>query len=697
MPPQHFMREDLLGVTLGTLLFALVLLSPGYLLGWLLDLLNFRRLHWLEQLGAGLTLSVAITPILIFHLWTTISITAVWAFYAVCGISFVYLFSRRIQFEVPGFLLGACGVWLLVAVLSGIDLQWGSRLFPSILTYDFSVRTAMIAEISRDGLPAQNPFFYPGHAVLLRYHYFWLILCSLIDLLGQGWVSARQALIAGNVWCGWALMSTVVLYCRYFHPFAGRSYRQSAKWAIAILAIAGLDILPNTIFNASQIIAHTGIVYPSSEWWNEPVTGLVHAVLWVAHYVLGLIACFTAFLLLWIGAREKTAQAILHALCAGLCLASAAGLAIYMVFTFAIFLVIWGGRILIRGGGVQRMMWPVTGIVAAIAVLPYLRILQAAGGAGGTFATFGVRRLLLFHLLLDSLGYSPAQIQLGDLLMLPLNYFLETGIWFTLALIWGARVYRRRNRVSEAELAAISMFGISVFVGTFLRSGVIANNDLGWRSMLFAQLILAIWSVTPLRAWWRLRARSHHRAAAFRRFATVLVVLGALSTAYEVLILRFYVPLSALGAVRQFEWFGQDGEPGRRIYDARFVYQQLDRIAEPTSIVQSNPTTAISMFQGLYGAQRSAAADSSCGAAFGGEGDCRLMHDQLAALFNDPATAKGTEVDLVCERWKIDYLVSKDDDPVFANRSSWVWTRTPVASAERVRAIACGSLQNQVR
>jgi hypothetical protein len=55
--------------------------------------------------------------------------------------------------------------------------------------------------------------------------------------------------------------------------------------------------------------------------------------------------------------------------------------------------------------------------------------------------------------------------------------------------------------------AALIMFAVSLLVGTFLRSNVINNNDLGWRSVLFAQFIVLIWSVDPLRAWWRSRPR----------------------------------------------------------------------------------------------------------------------------------------------------------------------------------------------
>ena len=54
--------------------------------------------------------------------------------------------------------------------------------------------------------------------------------------------------------------------------------------------------------------------------------------------------------------------------------------------------------------------------------------------------------------------------------MLPLNYFLETGVWFLLAILWVSRIVRRRRAIPVAERAAFGMFTVSLLVGSFLRS-----------------------------------------------------------------------------------------------------------------------------------------------------------------------------------------------------------------------------------
>ena len=88
----------------------------------------------------------------------------------------------------------------------------GERLYPPVFAYDLNLRTEVIHGLALRGLPAVNPLFFPGHTVALRYHYFWLMPCAMVERVSGGWVNSRQSLIAADVWCGWALMAMVVLY-----------------------------------------------------------------------------------------------------------------------------------------------------------------------------------------------------------------------------------------------------------------------------------------------------------------------------------------------------------------------------------------------------------------------------------------------------------------------------------------------------
>src|SRR6202042_661628 len=166
------------------------------------------------RMVSGLAISVAMVPVIEFLLWTYLTISAVWAFHLIAMVICLGVMVRS-KLSIPRWIGGAALAWLAIVWASGIDLQIGNRLFPSVLIYDYNLRSAVIDGIARLGIPAKNPLYFPGHLESLRYHYFWFLPFALVERLG---VSARQALIASAVWCGWALMSVVVLALRYFHP-----------------------------------------------------------------------------------------------------------------------------------------------------------------------------------------------------------------------------------------------------------------------------------------------------------------------------------------------------------------------------------------------------------------------------------------------------------------------------------------------
>jgi hypothetical protein len=686
MPEAHYTSDDIIGVVLSTILFAPLLLAPGYLLGWLCNPLGFRRQSRSWKVLYSLVLSVSAAPILVFLLGTFGSDRAVWTFYFVVLLSVpasrILRHTKPPGSVVPRWAVCAALAWALVVWLSGIDLQFGDRLYPPVFAYDLNLRTEVIHGLSLRGLPAVNPLFFPGHAVPLRYHYFWFLPCAMVERLGGGLLNARHTLIAADAWCGWALMAIVVLYLRHFHPAGDRKLHARAKWGIAMLAVAGLDILPNLFLDIANHFTGKWFVFCSAEWWNSPVTAFPHAVFFEAHHVAGLIACFTGFLLLW-AARRDAHPNWASAICAGLCFATAAGTSIYVAFTFAIFLAGWGAVVFVRGGWSQRIVWVASGATAAICAGAYLSGIRDAGGAGGRFLLPTVRSFSPFDIVMPSFGFTWNQIAVANFIALPLNYFLETGMWFVLAVMWCKRAIRRRN--SDAGYAALMMFGTSLLVGTFLKSGVINFNDLGWRSVLIAQLILLIWSVDPLRAWWRRRSLGSSRTLA------ALVVLGLASTVYDFVWMRFYIPLSDRGAIPVAKWFGHDHEQGARTFSARQAYEKLDELMPAYAVMQANPNYWNDVLQGLYGLRQTASFDWACGSTMGGNPiDCERMQRQLIPLFNDPTASKSLDIDTVCDNWGINVLVAKDDDPVFQDREAWPWQKYPLAWNERVRAIECG-------
>src|SRR5205085_1358213 len=117
---------------------------------------------------------------------------------------------------------------------------------------------------------------------------------------------------------------------------------------------------------------------------------------------------------------------------------------------------------------------------------------QSAGG--GPFLQFTIRSFLITDTLISS--SHPAQrwvMPVGSVLLLPLNYFMELGFFFLIGLFQWRRMLASRNFFGHRELCGFMMAATSVILCTFLRSGVIAINDLGTRGFLVAQFVLLIW------------------------------------------------------------------------------------------------------------------------------------------------------------------------------------------------------------
>src|SRR5580692_2894689 len=322
-------------------LFPLFVLIPGYALAWLLDLFEFRRRTWLFRGALSVPLSIAIAPILSYLAGRYFSMTAVWVLYAA---SWVYVavvvfrgFALRGSKEpAPRSPAGTwrmavaiLSVWGALALFSLVDLQIGGKLYYSTTAFDFSVRTQFIHAISATGIPPANPFFFPGHAQPLRYHYFWLMLCSMVDVAGGAFVGPRHAWIGGVIWCGAGFLALVALFFRLFAYRGPETFRRRTLVGILLLGVTGLDILPNAFYWVTYSMGLTGGIPPSIQFWNEQVDSFTFTALWQAHSLAALIACLIAFLLLWEAPRHTGADRWKYAAVAGIALASCVGASVY--------------------------------------------------------------------------------------------------------------------------------------------------------------------------------------------------------------------------------------------------------------------------------------------------------------------------------------------------------------------------------
>jgi hypothetical protein len=688
------MAMDCGAILFGFGLFSLIAFLPGYAMGWWLNVLRFRTRTLPFRLAASAPLALALGPILSYVLGRAFTLAAAELVYALLSIYALYLFARALR-GVPRRLIAAglapflalIAVWLVIALVSLADLQIGRRVYFSIIAFDYSVRTAFTSAIAASGIPPQNPFFFPGHPVGLRYHYFWLILCAVARQAGGPFLDSRQAFIAGTLWCGIALICLVPLYLRVFSPLGADGLRRRSLIGIALLGVTGLDILPALLMLWLSAKGWIGGISPSVEWWNNQVDGWIYTMLWEPHYLCSLVACLTGFLVVWdLPADASRRSRATAGIVAGAALASAVGAGIYVALVFGIFLCVWTLITIAKKWHRETAVLAVAGGVAIALSIPYLTSLTGTGssGSGGQSLQLTVRAFDLGEIVLRVLRLDrPWQILLGDAVWLPLNYFLELGFFFAAGFLAWSRFRAQRTRLTRAGLAAFTMAATSVAICTFVKSTAHANNDLGWRGFLIAQFVLLL-SAADLLAGEIPRDR--------KPLLRVLLVLGVAGVLYDLAILRFYPLLSDAGLVPKIEWLARDGQLGRRTYANREAYQWLRARTPLQAIIQQNPDPVYQdTFYGLYANRQTVAEDSNCGAGFGGDPrECGPVLARLTPLFAAGA-GSGSFAD-TCQNLPIDILAAKDTDQAWQDRNSWVWTRTPIFANDFVRLFSCRAL-----
>jgi hypothetical protein len=702
----HFMISDLIGTSVAFLLFALFIFIPGYVAGWFANIFAFRRRTLLARFAMSVPLSIGLFPILTYLLWHW-SPVATWMMYGGCLISFVALMlhEREMWLSRPpvtkkvGIILAIIAGWILLGMLCLVDLQLGDRIYSPTVAHDYMLRTAVTAAITRTGIPAANPYFFPGRPFVLRYHYFWMMPCSLVEQLGGSLVSPRQALIGATLWCGIGLMALVPLYLRFFQPKGAFHIERRTLIGIALLSVTGLDIVPVTLFEWV-----TGRIVPSIEWWNSPVAAWITSVLWVPHHVASLIACLTGFLVIWQGRRARYNR-VCAGVVAGLMFASAVGLSVYVTFVFAVFLAIWLGIAMAKKYESDVVVICISGVVALAAAGVFLFELHQ-GKTGQTSEAgfpvqFTIRPFTFAEALVETFWPQwPWLKPAVDLLLLRMNYLLELGLFFTIGMLQWKRMRSSKVFFNQKELCGFTMVVTAILICTFLRSTVIIYNDLSWRGFLLAQFILLIWGaelwdegvlqLPGLAQGGSAKATSSKNQ---RFLIAALLTLGVAGSLYEVCMVRFY-PVISDGSTRvKNEWLSPDRNLGKRAYALREIYETLRDKLPDHAIVQHNLNVVPGdLFYGLYADRQAAAETSQCGVVFGGDPAlCHGIKSRIDSFFEGSETMGADAVDAACKDLSIDVLIVKDTDKVWGDRESWVWKKQPVLANNYARAFLCGA------
>jgi hypothetical protein len=535
--------------------------------------------------------------------------------------------------------------WLLLSIFLLVDLQWGKReLYLSVISYDYTTRVSIIDAITRTGVPPVNPSYYPGHYVKLTFvYYFWYILGSMIDYMGGPFVNARTALFASVIWCGIALMSLIAFYLRLRDGRDQGGIWRRACIGIFSLSISGLDIIP-----AIALMYFGGGAIGDLEHWNEIISAWIGSLLWVPHHVAGLIAGTVGVLLVHSVSAKPLKKQLIALAFSGVAFASAIGLSVWVTVVFVLFWGVWMFYIYFQKG--QRIIFFLmfmTGIIALFLAAPFLSGLLSGGASRGAFpVVLDVRSFRITDALF--INSSISMKSLIRLIFLPLNYFMELGFFFLVAFLW---IKNNKSTLGKSPfyVAEVLLLSTSFLVGTFLRSTLIENNDLGWRSWLPGQFILLVWGVDVLDGFFN--SRRFFLSQRTKYNLILLVTLGVSTSVLDATLLRF----------AYFFVFGSEG--GRQIYSARQAYDLINETLPKDIIVQYNPMIAVNHPSGLYGMRQSAISDRTAYGVPPVEYDA--MVKGVSKIFTMVKVQNWAPIESICKEYAIDVIVVTNTDPLW--------------------------------
>ncbi|MBY0507282.1 MAG: hypothetical protein K2X03_25430 [Bryobacteraceae bacterium] len=680
----NFTVTDLFRILSAFFLLTPILLFPGYVGGSVSNGLGFRDRSLAHRLLIALPLSFATAPLGIYLSGRAAGLAGTWAFLALATALFLFIFyrdwhreSRPLRVSRPACLVAAA--WIAVALAVLVDFQYDGRLYISTPSWDYTVRNGIISSITRTGVTPESPFFSPGHAVPLRYHHLFLIICSLVESLTHGWLAPGHALAAATLWCGLALFCSVWLYLFHFRATPSLPSVRSLWTGILLVPVMGLDLFPNALLFYFNFINFT------VDKWNEDLVGWFDSLLWAPHYVAATVACLMGFLLLWTAAKSGAVPLSACAV-AGTAFACATGMGIYVVLVFAAALAVYLAISQWKGWKNDVRAVLLAGAVAAALALPYLASLAAAnqGYTGPPFIFPAVRSFKLAEFFLEALGQPPPVFNVVNLALLPLHYALELGLLFICGVIQARRYARRNRQMGRKEWAMAVLIGVPVVFCSFFRSGVIANNDLGWRGFLIPQFLLLLLAVGPLRACLR-RRPPQAGLRKLRPYALACFWVGLAGTLLAAVIDRGYMAGVDHGLVRTRNWVVRDQRMSERLLALRQTYEWIDQTTPKSAFIQPSPAF-LDFGYGLYARRPTLASDEHCGTAFGGSpAACAALLQVLLPVF----AGTGGSADSLCRQFPLRVVIVKDTDAVWQNPQSWVWKSKPAYANAFSRVFAC--------
>ncbi|KAB1080914.1 hypothetical protein [Methylobacterium soli] len=672
---------DAIGILAAFLMGVPLVLLPGYALAAASRLFDRDAI----SLGRGWLLAtlfgLGLLPFLDSTLTRFLGLKAAGAanlILALAGLALVLRRRRPWRIDaVAGLLILA---WIILVIGVSIDVDVAGRIYQPLMVIDLVKHAATTRAILETGAPPMDPFFAREGRV--SYYYFFYTLSALVNGLGRPLVDARTAFLGLTIWIGIGLYGLLDLLLAQ-SGLVRRAAPGHARAALAaLLPAAGLAAL--FAFHARHVfgfwITDTGSLNEQVTWWGT-------SLLWVPHHVTGLLAAWLGLLALTragqdrLDGAEPGGTAWIAVLVAATAFASCVGLSVWVacgaVATAALWLALllrerdWRGAALLVGAGILSL------VIAA----PHLADLLANRADGGAGIALTVRRFGP----LDSFDLDDPTRSLLRLLLLPLNYGLEFGVFAAgTILFWRAVPLRQAHASEVGRLLTLSALA-SLVVGTFLKSTII-NNDLGQRALLFAQVSSLVWTVALVVRFRADRVPAGLGPPGRLRMPPViagLAVLGYVGSAYFLVWQRAY---------------RLSGEPDTRFvnaqpavdYGLRDAYHWAAAGLPASLVLQHNPAPPRAFAFGLYGLQPTGVADRSARLYGAASAEILARVDLLRPVFATSLPA--TEVRARAERAGIGAIVVSSADPAWGDPGSWIWEARAVYAAPRVRIIRVADL-----
>ena len=593
--------------------FLPVTFCTGYLAGWITNLHNFRARSLVERFFWSVPLSMAVSAVSATLIYRFFSLAAVLTLFLASAVACLVILGREyLQLRHSGerwkfgwqplggsAMLVAIG-WMIVVIFSVIDFQSNHNLYASVTILDYSARVNWIESILRTGVPPHNSLYFYKQPATMRNYYFWYVMCAVVSRMAH--LPVRAVLNASCVWAGFAVAALNGLYLKHFLR-AGSRLRRQFLYSILLLTVTGLDIA----VILWQVLYLRLPPQPDAEAWSRgAVLSWLDVFLYAPHHLVCLVCCMLAFLLAWMSNGKEGGRLATIAFIS-LAFASAFGLSVYLSFAFFLLMLVWAPWQILF----ERTPWPVLllaagGVGAALLLFPYFTELSHTSSGMHASSPFGfaIREMISVDGLMASHAFQPlaashplVALNLARSILLIPGYVIELGFYLVVLVIYLVPAWRGRTPLTPAHRCLVFIAVAMLPFMTFMRSWVLTFDDFGMRAPFLLMFPLLLLGSELMVSW---NSSDHNRSTVaepdgslrstpkwLRSLASLTLVFGIMSTAYQAFILRSFVPITK--AVLRATHGPAKLDLAHYTYISAIGYSKLDASVPREAIVQYQP------------------------------------------------------------------------------------------------------------